>query len=127
MLYTEYTESVKFTCCFVQPCKGGFIMGIFFSVRQTPCLIRKGDILENELLVSVEHYKEPVTLTLDGAVLWQGIPAEGEFAVYIPEHEPHVGQAWFSNSSTSSAVIFPAVYAPTASNILERLVFCPFT
>ena len=30
-------------------------------------------------------------------------------AVYIPEHEPHVGHALFSYSSSSSAVILPAV------------------
>ena len=31
-----------------------------------------------------------------------------EFAVYIPEQEPQVGQALFSNSSTSSSVNLPA-------------------
>ena len=31
-----------------------------------------------------------------------------EFAVYIPEQEPQVGQALFSNSSTSSMVNLPA-------------------
>ena len=50
-----------------------------------------------------------------------------EFAVYIPEHEPHVGQALFSYSSTSSRLILPAAYEPTVSNIVERLVFLPFT
>ncbi len=50
-----------------------------------------------------------------------------EFAVYIPEHEPHVGHALHSYSFTSSSVIVPAEYEPTASNILERLVLCPFT
>ena len=32
-----------------------------------------------------------------------------EFAVYIPEHEPQVGQALRSKSHTSSIGIFPAV------------------
>ena len=50
-----------------------------------------------------------------------------EFAVYIPEHEPHVGQVLFSNSITSSSLILPATYAPTASNILESDVFFPLT
>ena len=31
-----------------------------------------------------------------------------EFAVYIPEQEPQVGQALFSYSSTSSSLKFPA-------------------
>ena len=31
-----------------------------------------------------------------------------EFAVYIPEHEPHVGHTFSSNSLTSSSVIVPA-------------------
>ena len=31
-----------------------------------------------------------------------------EFAVYMPEQEPQVGQALFSNSSTSSRVNLPA-------------------
>ncbi|MPM76159.1 hypothetical protein SDC9_123155 [bioreactor metagenome] len=44
------------------------------------------------------------------------------FAVYMPEHDPHVGHAFCSYSSTSSMEIFPALYAPTASNRLERLV-----
>ena len=30
------------------------------------------------------------------------------FAVYIPEHDPQVGQVLFSNSARSSAVIVPA-------------------
>ena len=50
-----------------------------------------------------------------------------EFAVYIPEHEPQLGHTLFSNSSNSSAVIFPELYEPTASNILERLLFSPLT
>jgi len=58
---------------------------MYFSVRQTPCLVRKGNALENELLVTVEHCSEHVTLTMDDAVLWQGTPAGDEFAVYIPE------------------------------------------
>ena len=50
-----------------------------------------------------------------------------EFAVYIPEQEPQVGQTLFSNSSTSSSVIFPAAKEPTASNILESEVLQPLT
>ena len=50
-----------------------------------------------------------------------------ELAVYIPEHEPHVGHTFSSNSLTSSRVILPAALAPTASNIDERLLFCPCT
>ena len=49
------------------------------------------------------------------------------FAVYIPEQEPQVGHTLHSNSSSSSSVIDPAAYAPTASNMLERLRFSPFT
>ena len=49
------------------------------------------------------------------------------FAVYIPEHDPHVGHTLFSNSHRSASDIVPAAFAPTASNILERLLFCPFT
>ena len=40
-------------------------------------------------------------------------------AVYIPEQEPQVGHALFSYSSTSSMDIFPAAYAPTASNTVS--------
>ena len=50
-----------------------------------------------------------------------------ELAVYIPEHEPQVGHTFSSNSSTSSSVIVPAAYEPTASNIDERLLFFPLT
>ena len=50
-----------------------------------------------------------------------------ELAVYIPEHEPHVGQALHSYSFNSSRDILPAALAPTASNIDERLVLCPPT
>ena len=50
-----------------------------------------------------------------------------EFAVYIPEHEPQLGHTLCSYSSSSASVIFPELYEPTASNILERLVFAPFT
>ena len=50
-----------------------------------------------------------------------------ELAVYIPEHEPQVGHTLFSYSHTSSSVIVPAAYEPTASNIDERLLFLPFT
>ena len=49
------------------------------------------------------------------------------FAVYIPEQEPQVGHALFSNSQSSSSLSFPAAWEPTASNMLDRLVFCPFT
>src|SRR5699024_8521841 len=38
-----------------------------------------------------------------------------EFAVNIPEQDPHVGQALVSISSSSSAVIFPDLKAPTPS------------
>ena len=48
-----------------------------------------------------------------------------EFAVYMPEHEPQLGQALFSYSSSSSRVILPELYEPTASNMLERLVLWP--
>ena len=50
-----------------------------------------------------------------------------ELAVYIPEQEPQVGHTFSSNSRTSSSVIVPAAYEPTASNIDERLLFLPFT
>ena len=50
-----------------------------------------------------------------------------ELAVYIPEQEPQVGQVFSSNSLTSSSVIVPAAWAPTASNMEDRLLFCPFT
>ena len=48
-------------------------------------------------------------------------------AVYIPEQEPQVGQVLFSYSRSSSSVILPAALAPTASNMLERLVLQPLT
>ena len=38
------------------------------------------------------------------------------FAVYMPPHEPTLGQALRSMPSKSSFDILPAVYAPTASN-----------
>ena len=50
-----------------------------------------------------------------------------ELAVYIPEQEPQVGHAFSSNSHTSSSVMVPAAYEPTASNMEDRLVFFPFT
>ncbi len=50
-----------------------------------------------------------------------------EFAVYIPEHEPQVGQPFFSYSSSFSAFIVPAANCPTASEMLEKLVFLPST
>ena len=49
------------------------------------------------------------------------------FAVYMPEHDPHPGHTCSSNSSSSSSSIRFAFLAPTASNILERLVSSPFT
>ena len=50
-----------------------------------------------------------------------------EFAVYIPEQEPQVGHTLRSNSVSCSSLIFPALYAPTASNILESERFLPPT
>ena len=50
-----------------------------------------------------------------------------EFAVYIPEQEPQVGQTFSSKLASSSAVIFPESNSPTASNIEERERFLPFT
>ena len=50
-----------------------------------------------------------------------------EFAVYIPEHEPQVGQTFFSNSVKPFSSNLPAEYAPTASNILESERFLPPT
>ncbi len=41
------------------------------------------------------------------------------------EQEPQVGHTFSSNSLTSSSVIFPAAWEPTASNMEERLLFCP--
>ena len=38
------------------------------------------------------------------------------FAVYCPPHAPAAGHATFSRSCNSSSVIFPAAFAPTASN-----------
>ena len=39
-----------------------------------------------------------------------------ELAVNIPEHEPHVGHALFSISSSSASLILPDLSAPTPSN-----------
>ena len=50
-----------------------------------------------------------------------------EFAVYMPEQEPQVGQTFSSNSQSSSMDIVPAATLPTASNIDERLLFSPLT
>ena len=47
------------------------------------------------------------------------------FAVYIPEHEPQPGHVLFSNSQSFSSSIMPALHAPTASNILDRLTSSP--
>ena len=49
------------------------------------------------------------------------------FAVYIPEHDPQPGHTFCSNSRRSSSSMISAFLAPTASNILERLVSSPFT
>ena len=50
-----------------------------------------------------------------------------EFAVYIPEQEPQVGHTFSSNSASSSIVMVPAATLPTASNIEDKLLFCPCT
>ena len=50
-----------------------------------------------------------------------------ELAVYMPEQEPQVGQAFSSNSCSSSMDMVPAATLPTASNMEERLVLCPHT
>ena len=49
------------------------------------------------------------------------------FAVYIPEQEPQPGHTFCSYSRSPSSSIMPAFLAPTASNILERLVSTPST
>ena len=48
-----------------------------------------------------------------------------ELAVNIPEHEPHVGHAEFSNSHSSFSSIVPFSYEPTASNIVVREISLP--
>ena len=48
-----------------------------------------------------------------------------EFAVNMPEHDPHEGQAAHSKRSSSASSILPEVYAPTASNMEERESFLP--
>ena len=48
-----------------------------------------------------------------------------EFAVYIPEQEPQVGQVLHSYSLSFSSVIEPALYLPTASDIVEKLALPP--
>lgn len=50
-----------------------------------------------------------------------------EFAVYMPEQEPHVGQVLHSYSRSFSSVILPALNSPTASEMEEKLVFAPST
>ena len=50
-----------------------------------------------------------------------------EFAVYIPEQEPQVGQVLHSYSRSFSSEILPALNAPTASDMEEKLVFAPST
>ena len=47
-------------------------------------------------------------------------------AVYWPPQAPTLGQAFFSMPSKSSRDILPAVNAPTASNGLTMVSFCPF-
>ena len=51
------------------------------------------------------------------------------FAVNRPEQLPAPGQAHFSSSITSSSVIFPAEYAPTASKTVIKSaglpLYCP--
>ncbi len=47
-----------------------------------------------------------------------------EFAVYMPEQEPHVGQVLHSYSRSFSSVILPALNSPTASEMEEKLVLC---
>ena len=47
------------------------------------------------------------------------------FAVYIPEHDPHVGQAISSTIFSSFLVISPASYSPTASKTLLNPTFFP--
>ena len=49
-----------------------------------------------------------------------------ELAVNMPEQEPQLGQALSSMKHSSSFVMVPALIAPTASNIWERLVLLPF-
>ena len=48
-------------------------------------------------------------------------------AVYIPEHDPHPGHTFCSYSFNPSSSMMPAFLAPTASNILDRLVSVPLT
>ena len=47
-------------------------------------------------------------------------------AVYWPPQAPTLGQAFFSMPSKSSRAILPALKAPTASNGLTMVSFCPF-
>ena len=48
-----------------------------------------------------------------------------EFAVNIPEQDPHPGHAVFSSSVNSSSVILPLFTAPTPSNTVIRSIFLP--
>ena len=48
-----------------------------------------------------------------------------EFAVNIPAHEPHVGQAFCSMSKNASFEIVPSLKAPTASNIEDNVNALP--
>ena len=45
------------------------------------------------------------------------------FAVNIPAHDPHVGQALRSISRSSSSSILPAILCPTPSNMFDRSIF----
>src|ERR1700730_8139837 len=47
-------------------------------------------------------------------------------AVYWPPQAPTDGQAFFSMPTKSSCDILPAANAPTASNGLTMVSFCPF-
>ena len=49
------------------------------------------------------------------------------FAVYMPEHDPQPGQTFSSYSRSSASSMMSAFLAPTASNILDKLVSSPFT
>ena len=49
-----------------------------------------------------------------------------ELAVYMPEQEPQVGHTFSSYSHSSSMDMVPAATLPTASNMEDRLFFCPW-
>ena len=50
-----------------------------------------------------------------------------ELAVYMPEQDPQVGQVLHSYSRSFSPLIFPALYFPTASEMVEKLALPPST